>query len=114
MDRYRLFKESRGEAKWAVIEAKNRWFQEKAASVEESQLGGKQVWNCVWDMQRGRKGQVSSRVMMRMMSHVQSLETTFLVLIITYLLIHCVGVALPINSQTPSETLQLNHVVNSN
>ena len=35
------FKRARGKAKWAVREAKNRWFQEKVAAVEEGQFGGK-------------------------------------------------------------------------
>ena len=33
----------REEAKRAVREAKNRWFQEKAATVDQRQFGGKQV-----------------------------------------------------------------------
>ena len=33
-----VFKRARGEAKWAVREANNRWFQEKEAAYEESQL----------------------------------------------------------------------------
>ena len=46
----------------AVREAKNRWFREKAATVEEGQFAGKQVWNCIRDMQHGRRGRVPSRV----------------------------------------------------
>ena len=57
-----VFKRARREAKWAVREAKNRWFQKKAAAVEEGQFGGKQVWNCIRDMQHGRRGRVPSRV----------------------------------------------------
>ena len=57
-----VFKRARGEPKRAVREAKNRWFQEKAAVVEEGQFGGKQVWNCIQDMQHGRRGRVPSRV----------------------------------------------------
>ena len=57
-----VFKRARGEAKQAVREAKNRWFQKKAAAAEEGQFGGKQVWNCIRDMQHGRRGRVPSRV----------------------------------------------------
>jgi len=56
------FKKARGEARRAVKETKNRWFQEKAATVEQGQFGGKLVWNCIRDMQRGRRGRVPSRV----------------------------------------------------
>ena len=38
------------------------WFQNKADVVEQDKFGGKQVWNCIRDMQRGRRGRVPSRV----------------------------------------------------
>jgi len=36
--------------------------QEKAATVEQGHFTEKQVWNCIRDMQHGRRGLVPSRV----------------------------------------------------
>ena len=30
--------------------------------MKQETFGGKQVWNCIWDMQHGRRGRVPSRV----------------------------------------------------
>ena len=56
------FRKARGEARRAVRAAKNKWFQDKADIVEQDKFGGKQVWNCIRDMQHGKRGQVPSRV----------------------------------------------------
>jgi len=36
------------------------WFKEKVAEVKHHRFGGKEEWNCIRDMQRGRKGHVPS------------------------------------------------------
>ena len=56
------FREARGEARRAVRSAKNAWFLEKAKEVERERFGGKKVWRCIRDMQRGRRGLLPSRV----------------------------------------------------
>ena len=56
------FRKARGEARQAIREAKNKWFQDKADVVEQYKFGEKQVWNCIRDMQHGRRGWVPSRV----------------------------------------------------
>ena len=37
-------------------EAKYRWFQQKAAEAQKGRNGGKVVWRCIRDIQRGRRG----------------------------------------------------------
>ena len=56
------FREARGEARRAVRRAKNAWFLEKAEEVERGRFGGKMVWKCIRDMQRGRRGLLPTRV----------------------------------------------------
>ena len=53
---------ARGEARRAVRRAKNAWFLERAEEVERERFGGKKVWKCIRDMQRGRRGLLLSRV----------------------------------------------------
>ena len=57
-----LFRGARRDTQWAVREAKNMWFKEKAAKVEHLRFGGNEVRNCIRDMQHGRRGRVSSRM----------------------------------------------------
>jgi len=56
------FRKVRRDARRAVREARNLWFKEKAAAVEHNRFGGKEVWNCIRDMQRGKRGRVPSRM----------------------------------------------------
>ena len=42
-------------------EAKNRWFQEKAKEAQHSKFRSKKVWQCIRDMQCGKRGMVSIR-----------------------------------------------------
>ena len=39
----------------------NKWFQDNSNIVKQGKFGGKQVWNCIQNMQHGRKGWVPSR-----------------------------------------------------
>lgn len=55
------FKEARNASRRAVRNTKNRWFQEKAEEAERERFGGKKVWKCIRDMQRGRRGLRPSR-----------------------------------------------------
>ena len=52
------FVNARRIARQAVREAKNAWFQKKALEAERGQNGGKIVWSCIRDMQRGKRGLV--------------------------------------------------------
>ena len=45
----------------AIRAAKNSWFQEKAEETERECFGGKEVWKCIRDMQRGHRGLLPSR-----------------------------------------------------
>ena len=56
------FREARGEARRAVRTAKNEWFLAKAEEVEREKFGGKKVWRCIRDMQRGRRGLIPSGI----------------------------------------------------
>ena len=44
--------------------AKNTWFQNKAKEAQKVRFGGKKVWLCIRDMQRGRRGLVPTRTAM--------------------------------------------------
>ena len=55
------FKQARIIARRAIRAAKNSWFQEKAKEAEKEHFGGKKVWKCIRDMQRGRRGLLPSR-----------------------------------------------------
>ena len=59
---WRKFLKLRREARRAVREAKNEWFLRKAAEAQRGRHGGKVVWSCIRDMQRGRRGLVPVRV----------------------------------------------------
>ena len=50
------YKRARREARLMTREAKNRWFQQKAAEAQKGRNGGKVVWRCIRDIQRGRRG----------------------------------------------------------
>ena len=41
--------------------AKDAWFQQKASEAERGRNGGKVVWRCIRDVQRGRRGLVPVR-----------------------------------------------------
>ena len=48
-------------ARHAVKTAKDAWFQRKALEAERGRNGGKEVWQCIRDFQRGRRGLVPVR-----------------------------------------------------
>ena len=48
-------------ARRAVRAAKDAWFQCKALEAERGRNGGKSVWHCIRDIQRGRRGLVPVR-----------------------------------------------------
>ena len=52
----RRFKKARGEAQRAIRRAKDQWFRAKAEEAERERFGGKKVWRCIRDLQRGRRG----------------------------------------------------------
>ena len=54
------FRRARGEAQRAIRKAKNDWFETKTEEAERQQFGGKKVWQCIRDMQRGRRGLLPS------------------------------------------------------
>ena len=54
--------QARGAARRGVRRANNVWFQEKAREVDRDRFWGKKVWNCIWDMQCGRRCQLPLRV----------------------------------------------------
>ena len=60
-DDKKRFLRLRREAKRGAREAKNSWFLRKAAEAQKGQHGGKVVWRCIRDIQRGRKGLVPRR-----------------------------------------------------
>ena len=52
------FQEARKKAQKVVREAKNNWFSLKAKEAQGGVNGGKVVWKCIREMQRGRRGLV--------------------------------------------------------
>ena len=52
------YADARREARRAVREAKDAWFQRKALEAERGRNGGKLVWRSIRDIQRGRRGLV--------------------------------------------------------
>ena len=58
---WKKFVKARSDARRAVRGAKDNWFQRKALEAQRSQFGGKAVWRCVRDIQRGRRGLVPVR-----------------------------------------------------
>ena len=59
-DRQRFVK-ARSDARRAVREAKNSWFHETAEEAQRGRFGSKKVWQCIRDMQRGRRGMIPVR-----------------------------------------------------
>ena len=55
------FKEARKKAQKAIREAKNNWFSLKAKEAQGGVNGGKVVWKCIREIQRGRRGLVPVR-----------------------------------------------------
>ena len=53
--------EARRSARRQVRAAKDAWFQRKAMEAERGRHGGKLVWCCIRDIQRGRRGLVPVR-----------------------------------------------------
>ena len=45
-----------------IRSAKNEWFKRKAEGAERERFGGKYVWQCIRDMQRGERGRRPTRV----------------------------------------------------
>ncbi len=56
------FRIARGKARSAIRKAKNRWFVRKAKDAECTRFGGKEVWKCIRDLQRGWMGRRAARV----------------------------------------------------
>ena len=48
-------------ARQAMRGAKDKWFQRKAFEAERGRHGGKLMWKCIRDIQRGRRGLVPTR-----------------------------------------------------
>ena len=59
----RAFVKKRSDARRAIRDAKNTWFQSKAAEAQRGRHGGKLVWECIRDIQHGRRGLVPVRSM---------------------------------------------------
>ena len=57
----RKYADARRAARHAVRVAKDAWFQRKASEAERGRNGGKVVWQCIRDIQRGRRGLVPVR-----------------------------------------------------
>ena len=55
------FNQARRDARKAMRDAKNLWFQTKAREAEQSRFSGKIVWKGIRDMQHGRRGLVPVR-----------------------------------------------------
>ena len=60
-DDERKFLRMRREARRGAREAKNDWFLRTATEVQRGRHGGKVVWWCIRDIQRGRRGLVPRR-----------------------------------------------------
>ena len=56
------FAKVRRDARKAMREVKNKWFQRKAVEASAGKNGGKVVWKCIRDIQRSRRGMVPVRV----------------------------------------------------
>jgi len=54
----RKYADARRAARHAMRVAKDAWFQRKASEAERGRNGGKVVWRCIRDIQRGRRGLV--------------------------------------------------------
>ena len=52
------FKEARKKAQKAIREAKDNWFSRKATEAQGGVNGGRVVWKCIREIQRGRRGLV--------------------------------------------------------
>ena len=57
------FSKVRSAARKMVREVKNKWFSSKAEEAQNVRFGGKKVWQCIRDMQYGRRSLVPSRQM---------------------------------------------------
>jgi len=56
------FQHLRREVRQAVKRAKSTWSHTKAEEIEKDRFGGKQVWQCIRDMQCGRRGLLPLKV----------------------------------------------------
>ena len=56
------FRVIRGRARQAIRKAKNEWFRRKAEEAEKKRFGGKEVWQCIRDLQRGHWGRMPMKV----------------------------------------------------
>ena len=50
---WQCFAKARSEARRAITEVKNEWFQDKAKEANHGRFGGKKVWQCIRDIQCG-------------------------------------------------------------
>ena len=50
------FRKVHGDARRAVCEAKNSWFQAMAEEAQRGRFGGKEVWRCIQALQSGWRG----------------------------------------------------------
>ena len=55
------FNKARRDARQAMRDAKNTWFQTKASEAQQGRFSGKIVWRSIRDMQHGRRGLVPVR-----------------------------------------------------
>ena len=56
------FRTARRTAHKAIREAKNLWFKDEAAEIQHNHFGEKNVWKCIRDMQRCKRGCIASWV----------------------------------------------------
>ena len=50
------FRVARGRARIMIRRVKNEWFRKKAEEAQKERFGDKKVWQCVRDLQCGRRG----------------------------------------------------------
>ena len=60
-DDRRAFAAFRTKVRKDIRDAKNDWFQNKVMEAQSGRFGGKIVWRCIRDIQRGRRGLVPRR-----------------------------------------------------
>ena len=56
------FREARSRARQAVRRVKNEWFRRKEKEAKRKHFRGKEVCQCIRDLQRGRRGRMAVRV----------------------------------------------------
>ena len=58
---HRKFAKARCDARRTARKVKNEWFQAKAAEAQRRRFSGKNAWQCIRDMQHGRRGLIPAR-----------------------------------------------------